>query len=137
MKTSQLVLGGLAAAAVAATFGVCAYAGMPFQYLLIDADPMIKLIDFAVLGLFGLVLLFGMVRDAGFLGAARWLAPLVGLLGAACGLFRTGLAMAHTGTTRFDVVAPSVAEALLPLAVGLVAGALAAVMMPSRAPAAA
>ena len=96
-----------------------------------DAAPVVKIVLIGLLltGLAALViLLLGLARSSkGMPGAARFLetamvaAPIAALFGAAWGLITIFLGIANTNVANLAVAAPGLAEAILSVAVGLLA----------------
>ena len=61
-----------------------------------------------------------------FAGSMRYIAPMVGVL-LACGVgLAVLLGVANTGTPSFDVVAPSIAKAVMIVSLGVLGGLMAA-----------
>jgi hypothetical protein len=137
MKLIALLLTALAVAASVATVEIAFYAGMKpsgLSHLFLDSMPTTQLADMllglgvAVMVVLGPILLATDRRGdgAGFLGAMAWIGPLLGVVVCLYETMHIWIAVVRTHTTNFRVVAPSVSEALLPLSLGLVAGAMAA-----------
>jgi hypothetical protein len=125
----------LAAAVFRAASWLAGYGGATVFQLFIDLDPLTKLgcillmLGLQVVLLLGVVQLFARTAAlAAFLRAALWIAPLLGLACAALGGLAVLQASAATHVTRLDVLAPGLAEALIPLALGLQVGAAAAIL---------
>ncbi len=105
--------------------------------MFIDAAPVVKvvLIGLLLTGLAALVILvLGLARSSrGMAGAARFLetamvaTPIAGLFGAAWGLITIFLGIANTNVANMAVAAPGIAEAILSVAVGLLALLLAVI----------
>lgn len=139
MKRAPVLL-ILTAVAFAASAGTCAWLisryapGYSAAQMFLDADPVAKLVILFVQTLTFGVLVFGVIgllaRSAA--GAMRLLLALAASLSAALGLL-AGLygwmniqtAIRNTGVTTLEVVAPSYAETLLALSVGLFGALLA------------
>lgn len=129
MKLLPLALGAAALLAFAAIIGLAAYSEI-LQYLpslFLDAFLITKLAVVVLLALLGLVALLPNRS-----GQAGGILTIMGLLAAGFGLMATLLAasnimraVAETGTRDLKVLGPSLAEALMPLAVGLLAAFLA------------
>jgi len=102
-----------------------------------DATPVVKIVLIGLLltGLAALViLLLGLARSSkGMAGAARFLetamvaAPIAALFGAAWGLITIFLGIANTNVVNLAAAAPGVAEAILSVAIGLLALLLAVI----------
>ena len=130
----------LGALMIGAVFYLTQVAAMPgglraLGILLLDMSPTLKIAMFLIVGLGVTTLTLGppQIRKGadGDGSQLRWLAigaTALGLLAAA----RQGLiirqAMAETHTTNLQVIAPSLAEAALVAAAGLMVGALAATL---------
>ena len=99
--------------------------------MFMDAAPVVKIVLVGLLltGLAALVILvLGLARSSkGMPGAARFLetamvaAPIAALFGAAWGLITIFLGIANTNVANLAVAAPGLAEAILSVAVGLLA----------------
>ena len=99
--------------------------------MILDAAPAVQIVltGLILTGLAALViLLLGLVRPSKEMaGAARFLetamaaAPIAALFGAAWGLITIFLGIANTNVANLAVAAPGVAEAILSLAIGLLA----------------
>ena len=122
------------AVAFAASAGSCAWLmsrympGYSVAQMFMSADPVAKLVMMSIqLLLFG-VLVFGVIgilarSTAGAMGLllklAATLSATLGLLVALYGWMNIQNAIRHVGPVSFEVVAPSYAETLLALSVGL------------------
>lgn len=105
--------------------------------MFMDAAPVVKIVltGLVLTGLAALViLLLGMVRPSkGMAGAARFLetamaaTPIAASFGAAWGLITIFLGIANTNVANLAVAAPGIAEAILSLAIGLLALLLAVI----------
>jgi hypothetical protein len=131
----------LGAVMVAAVFYLAQQAAMPsglqtVGVLLENMGPILKLVLFLILAAGVATLVIGPSQiskrengDGSWLKVMAIGAPALGLLAA----LRQGLiirqAMVATGTTNLKVIAPSLAEAALVAAAGLMVGALAAALM--------
>jgi hypothetical protein len=131
-RASALLI--VAAVAFAASAGTCAWLmsrytpGYSAAQMFMDADPVAKLVILFVQMLTFGALVFGviglLVRSAA--GAMRVLLKLAATLSAAFGILvalygwmNIQNAIRHVGPVSFEVVAPSYAETLLALSVGL------------------
>lgn len=131
-RASALLI--VAAVAFAASAGTCAWLmsrytpGYSAAQMFMDADPVAKLVILFVQMLTFGALVFGVIgllaRSAA--GAMRVLLKLAATLSAAFGLLvalygwmNIQNAIRHVGPVSFEVVAPSYAETLLALSVGL------------------
>ena len=131
-RASALLI--VAAVAFAASAGTCAWLmsrytpGYSAAQMFMDADPVAKLVILFVQMLTFGALVFGVIgllaRSAA--GAMRVLLKLAATLSAALGLLvalygwmNIQNAIRHVGPVSFEVVAPSYAETLLALSVGL------------------
>ena len=128
MKTVLAILVLLTAAAAGAMFWLMQHAGgMTFAEMVLDADLLVKLAILAQSPLFLLALLLGFIgllqkpQPGGGkpLKVLAFVAPLPGLLAAIYNGLRIQTAAAKFGVTDLRVVAPGLAEGLLPLAWGL------------------
>jgi hypothetical protein len=133
LKAWSLLLTVLAAIAVGYVVALANWLHIPLAAVIPNALFVIKLF-FPILLLAGLVVLVmgalqlvkGRRADASpFLTIMTFLAPLAGLAPAAYGLMVTKIVIDQTHTTNFRVYAPSIVEALMPLALGLSIGAVA------------
>ncbi|MDB5470297.1 MAG: hypothetical protein JWR84_1857 [Caulobacter sp.] len=131
MKPLPLALGAATLVAFAACIGLSLYAGMPVQsllYLFLDAEFITKLADMLLLVMVGLAAFLPRGRGQGgglltiIMGLALGLGLLITLLNASF-IYR---AVQMSGMPDLRITAPSLAEGLLPLALGLLAGFLAA-----------
>lgn len=122
------------AVAFAASAGTCAWLmsrympGYSAAQMIMDADPVAKLVMMFILQLLFGALVFGVIgllarRTAGamrlLLKLAATLSAALGLLVALYGWMNIQNAIRHVGPVSFEVVAPSCAETLLALSVGL------------------
>ena len=108
---------------------------VPLMFM--DAAPVVKIVLIGLLltGLAALlILLLGLARSSkGMGGAARFLetaivaTPIAGLFGAAWGLITSFLGIANSNISNLAVAAPGIAEAILSIAVGLLALLLAVI----------
>ena len=135
MKQRAVLLGVLALVAIGLMVGMIRYAGLPIDLgVYANASFTSRVFDLALTGLLGVVLMVGLVRLAGRQGAApspvldlmSWVAPMLGLLAGAREGSIIWVTVAMTHVTLFKVIAPSIAEALVMPALGLLAGAAAA-----------
>jgi len=150
MKIAPVVLGVGGVLVLAGAIGLGTWAGMPanplatFGILVLSAGPLTKLVYLLLTGLGIWIaalcvasLAKGRSDDPSLLSILSLLPPGLGLLST----LLTGLAivqaMRNTNTRDLFVIAPGVAEALAPLGVGLLLGAVAAVLRTRTAPAAA
>ena len=123
-----------AAVAFAASAGTCAWLmsrympGYSAAQMFMYADPVAKLVMMFILQLLFGALVFGVTgllarRTAGAMGLllklAATLSVTLGLLVALYGWMNIQNAIRHVGPVSFEVVAPSYAETLLALSVGL------------------
>ncbi|TPW06416.1 MAG: hypothetical protein FD125_268 [bacterium] len=133
MKRAPVLL-ILTAAAFAASAGTCAWLingfapGYSPAQMFLDADPVAKVVILFVQTLTFGVLVFGVIGlfARGAAGAMRLLLALAAALSTALGLLaglygwmNIQMATRNTGVTSLEVVAPSWAETLLALSVGL------------------
>ncbi len=105
--------------------------------MFMDATPVVKIVLVGLLltGLAALlILLLGLARSSkGMAGAARFLetamaaAPIAALFGAASGLITSFLGIANSNVANLAVAAPGIAEAILSVAIGLLALLLAVI----------
>lgn len=134
MKPLPLVLAFLTVAAGAAIVGLAGLAGVPLVDLFPDAGLMTMLATVLLVLILIAAVIIGLVSrrapDAGQEGSFMlkliiWIAVLLGALATAQALVFVQINVAQTHTTNLKVVAPSLAEALIPLTIGLLAGAIA------------
>jgi uncharacterized membrane protein YidH (DUF202 family) len=136
MKFTSWFLLILTAAAFAAVIGIARYAG--FQYaelpaLFLQATAVVKMVEtILILGLIATlvagVVLMATGKKAGdtlILTLLGWLGVALGLLAFAFAALNIWIAVERTHTTNPQVVAPSVAEALLPVCLGLLMATIA------------
>lgn len=145
MRASVLVLGGLTVVGFAATIGMALWAGLPPRLLFaLFADAMVttKLIEMLIVVVMVAAVFIGILHASGkvsgvsgFLAFVTWAGPILGLIGMGLALMIVWIAVRNTHTTNFMVVAPSVAEGLLPLCLGLLTGTVAAGLNRRTAPA--
>ena len=124
----------VAAVAFAASAGTCAWLmsrympGFSAAQMFMSADPVAKLVMMFILQLLLGALVFGVIgllarRTAAAMGLllklAATLSAALGLLVALYGWMNIQTAIRHVGPVSFEVVAPSYAETLLALSVGL------------------
>jgi len=105
--------------------------------MFMDSAPVVQvvLIGLVLTGLAALaILLLGLARSSkGMAGAARFLetamaaTPIAALFGAAWGLITIFLGIANTNVANLAVAAPGIAEAILSVAIGLLALLLAVI----------
>jgi hypothetical protein len=129
MRLTTVAFGVLAAATLAGAVGLAAWAGASVPGLVLDAGPFTKLLDAVLIAALGGLYLLrkaSVRRDApDLLRLAAWALPLLGLLAALWGWYLVFQAVQATGASDPRVIAPSVAESLVPLGLGLLGGALA------------
>ena len=130
MKPLPLALGALTLVAFGASIGLAVYAGMPVHflpYLFLDAELITKLADMLLLVMVGLAFFLpkGRGQGGGLPMIMSGLAVGLGLLVSLFNLSMTFRAMQATGTTNLQVIAPGLAEGLLPVALGLLAATVA------------
>lgn len=99
--------------------------------MFIDSTPVVKVVLVGLLltgAAAALILLLGLGRPSkGMPGAARFLetaiaaTPIAALFGAAAGLITSFLGIANSNVSNLAVAAPGIAEAILSLAIGLLA----------------
>ena len=133
MKRAPVLL-VLTTVAFAASAGTCAWLisrytpGYSAAQMFLDGDPVAKLVILFVQTLTFGVLVFGVIGllARGAAGAMRLLLALAAALSAALGVLAAlygwmniQTAIRNTGVTSLEVVAPSYAETLLALSVGL------------------
>ena len=133
MKRAQVLL-IVVAVAFAASAGTCAWLmsrympGFSAAQMFMSADPVAKLVMMFILQLLFGALVFGVIgllarRTAAAMGLllklAATLSAALGLLVALYGWMNIQTAIRHVGPVSFEVVAPSYAETLLALSVGL------------------
>ncbi|WGM37897.1 hypothetical protein [Caulobacter sp. NIBR1757] len=126
MKPLALALGAATVAAFAAIVGLAVYSET-LQFLpslLYDADLITKMATFLLLAVLGLAALLPnrSGQASGFLSIMAMLAIGFGLLATLYDASHIARAVAETGTNDLKVLGPSLAEALMPLTVGLLAG---------------
>lgn len=134
MKTLWKIFAALAAVVVGLVLWLCNKAGgMPLSALFLDAFVISQLVE--ILLVLGLVVAAalpnGRGQVAGFLKVWLWLLLGLGALGTLRSLSTTLRAMQDTHTTNLMVIAPSLAEGLVPLGLGLLAAAICAFKLAS------
>jgi hypothetical protein len=141
MRLMTVAFGGLAAASLIGAIGLAAWSGASIPGLFLDAAPFTKLFD-AVLAaaIGGLFFLRRAPARAGAQAAAPdllrlavWVLPMLGLLAALWGGYVILQAAQTTGVSNPRVIAPALADSLLPLGLGLLGGALADLLARRRA----
>ena len=146
MKLSALGLGLSSLGAFVATVWIARWAGMDeLSPLFFDAGLLTKLVDLTLAAALAGVVVIGLLRpdddkqDGGspILTLATWAAPALGALAMAYNALLVWEAASQAHVTHLQVVAPGLAEALLPLSLGLLAGAAAAFLNGRQAPVAA
>jgi len=142
MKVAAIVLGVSGAALLVFAIALGAWAGMPANpltmmgILLGQASPVTKLVlillavQAVVILIVGVSRLIKTTRDADptLLTVFSLLPPALGLATSLLAGLSVVIAVQQTHTTSLMVVAPSLAEAMTPLALGLLVGALAATL---------
>jgi hypothetical protein len=149
MKNAPVVLGSSGALLLVGAIGLGIWAGMPanplatFGLLVLSAAPLTKLIYLLLTGLGIWIAVLGVASLAKGRSDAPSALSILSLAPPGLGLAATLLtalsivrAMQATNTSDLFVIAPSVAEALAPLGVGLLLGAVAAALKARLAPAA-
>jgi len=149
MKVAPVVLGLSGVTILVVAIGLGIWAGMPanplatLAILVLQAGALAKLfyllltglgIWIAVLGVS--VLTKGRSGDPSLPGILALLSMGLGLLATLLAGISIGRAMQQTNTSDLMVIAPSLAEALTPLAIGLLLGAFATACQARAAPAA-
>ncbi|MBO9559051.1 MAG: hypothetical protein J7515_10750 [Caulobacter sp.] len=141
MKSLPWSLGLAGGALLVGAVGLGIWAGMPANplttlgLLVLSAGALTKLIYLVLIGLaiwiaaLGVACLTkGRADDPSLLSTLSLLPPGLGLAATLFSALSIARAMQATHTTELIVIAPSLAEALAPLAVGLLLGALAATL---------
>ncbi len=128
----------LAALGVAGIFGLMRYAGWdaPPWALFPNATYVVKLTDMLLVAMFVLVALVGLIelgtsknaRGSQFLTVMVLVAVGFGVLAAVYTASHVSLAIQNSHTTNMRVVAPGVAEGLLPLTLGFIIAAVASIL---------
>ncbi len=126
MKLNAVALWALALAGVVAALWMEQVGGKPPVALLAEADPLVLLVDFLLIAAAVVALIAGLASNgrSGLLKLAAW-APLPGALACAWGLFAAWQISRMAHATRFEVVAPGIAESIFPLSLGLLIAATA------------
>ena len=150
MKIAPVVLGVGGALVLVGAIGLGIWAGMPanplatFGILVLSAGPLTKLVYLLLTGLGIWIAVLGVTSLAKGRSGDPSLLSILSLLPPGAGLLATLLtglaivrAMRNTNTSDLFVIAPGLAEALAPLGVGLLLGAVAAALKARVAPAAA
>jgi hypothetical protein len=147
MKIAPVALGVGGALLLAGAIGLGIWAGMPANplatlgILVLSAGPLTKLayllltglgVWIAVLGVTSLAR--GRTGDPSLLSVLSLLPPGVGLFATLLTTLSIARAMQATQTSDLFVIAPGLAEALAPLGVGLLLGAVAAALKAPVAP---
>jgi hypothetical protein len=130
-----LILIVLAALSWAAVFGFCIIAGggFPILALVFSAPMAARAADLLLVAMFALTVLVGLIqaatdkspRGSPFLGVMTLMSAGLGLLAFTHEVLIIWRAVEITHTHNLRVVAPSLAEACLPLAVGFTVAAVA------------
>lgn len=131
MKPTTLALVAAAIVVLAGPVGAALSQGMPLAYLFLDAGVIAKLVMMLTLVALVVIVIAGLAsRGAGStLRIFGLLALLLSLGGFALGVLSiVGGIRAVGSTPSFGVLAPSIAEALLVLGLGLLTAAAAAVL---------
>jgi len=131
MKPTTLSLVAAAIVALAGSVGAALSQGMPLQYLFLDAGVIAKLVMMLTLVALAVIVVAGLSsRGAGStLRIMGLLALLLSVAGFALSVMSiVGGIRAVGSTPSFGVLAPSIAEALLVLGLGLLTAAVAAVL---------
>lgn len=142
MKVMAIVLGVAGAALLVFAIGLGAWAGMPANPLTIlgillgQASSVSKLVLILLAIQAIVILIIGVPRltkpkgdgDRSVLALFSFVPPGLGLAASLLAGLSVMIAMQQTHTTSLMVIAPSLAEALTPLALGLLIGALAATL---------
>jgi hypothetical protein len=147
MKIAPVALGVGGALLLAGAIGLGIWAGMPANplatlgILVLSAGPLTKLAYLLLTGLGVWIAVLGVTSLARGRTGDPSLLSVLSLLPLGVGLFATLLttlsiarAMQATQTSDLFVIAPSLAEALAPLGVGLLLGAVAAALKARVAP---
>lgn len=135
MKPFPLALGVLTLTGFAAIIGLWLYSTMPITtllYVFVDAELITKMVDMLVMLMLAGALFLPKGRRGELLMIVGWLALGLGLLGT---LFKASMimrAIQMTGTTNLRVIAPGLAEGLLPVTLGLLTMTIAAVRAGKR-----
>lgn len=145
MKVLAIVFAVLAAASGAGVWWLVQLAGgtgLGLAELYVNAHPLTKLTDLSIGLMTVATLVLGLVRGKGgapiggaLLRLMIWLAAGLGLLAALQAGLSTWRAAAMVHVTDLRVVAPGLAEALIPFLLGCICAALAAALSPSSRPA--
>jgi hypothetical protein len=149
MKIAPTALGVGGAVFLVGAIGLGIWAGMPANplatlgILVLSAGPLTKLVYLLLTGLGICIAVLGVMSLAKGRTSDPSLLSLLSLLPPGAGLFATLLttlsivrAMQATHTRDLFVIAPGLAEALAPLGVGFLLGAVAAALKARAAPAA-
>jgi hypothetical protein len=149
MKNAPIVLGSSGALRLVGASGLGIWAGMPANplatlgLLVLSAAPLTKLIYLLLTGLGIWIAVLGVTSlakgrsdDPSALSILSLAPPGLGLAATLLTALSIVRAMQATNTSDLFVIAPGVAEALAPLGVGLLLGAVAAALKARLAPAA-
>jgi hypothetical protein len=109
----------LAIGVMGAASWIAEYAGMPLPYVFLDATALTKLADMILALDFLAVTVLAFRRVDGVAQAFAWSGLVIGALAACQSGLITWQATTMTHVSRFSVIAPSVAQSLLPLGLGL------------------
>lgn len=150
MKSLAWILGLAGGAVLVGAIGLAIWAGMPanplttFGLLVITAGLLTKMIYLALIGLGIWIatlavgsLTKGRADDPSALSILSLLPPGLGLVATLFSILSIVRAMQATRTRELIVIAPGLAEALTPLGVGLLLGAIPAAIRARFSPAAA
>ena len=142
MKTRALLLAASAVIVLVVMAWAQRYSGVPMGLWIFLASSLTsQLFDLLLALMLAAALVIGLVRQAGRRGAdaspilsgRSWIGPLFGVLAGAREGSIIWFTMQMTHVTHFRIVAPTVVEALLMPALGLLAGAAAAAFASPRA----
>jgi hypothetical protein len=132
------ILGWIAFTLVIVVMGalswIAEYAKMPLPYVWLDAPPVAKLADIILVLDFVAVTVLASLRVDALIQALAWAGLAIGALAAFHGGLITWQAASMAHVSRFFVVAPGVAQCLLPLGLGLLPFTVVQ-LLPARQPA--
>lgn len=135
MKPFPLALGVLTLTGFAAIISLWLYSTMPITtllYVFVDAELITKMVDMLVMLMLAGALFLPKGRRGELLMIVGWLALGLGLLGTLFNASMIMRAIQMTGTTNLRVIAPGLAEGLLPVTLGLLTVTIAAVRAGKR-----
>jgi hypothetical protein len=127
MSPWGIVLAVLGALTLGLTGWLAAIAGMPLQFIFLDASILTKLVDVLLVISVVTVVTVGLTSRIS-LNWAVWIMVPLGALASAEALLNVWIASMATHMAKLDVLAPGLSQASFPLGLGLVGGAAAVIL---------